>query len=63
VDSLAARTITASLPHRRAPLLREKGWPLVLVNAVITCVPAGHAFPQALRSAIDEAIHATTARP
>ena len=63
VDSLAERTVAAALSPRRAPLLREAGWPLVLVNAVITCVPAKQVFPQAIRAAIDEAIHATIARP
>lgn len=64
VASTAEAAILARVPFRRAPLLLEAGWPIVLVNAVIlTCVPEGSTFPRAVRAQLDESLGRTTRRP
>jgi hypothetical protein len=63
VDSVAVKRVLDTLPHRRGVIAPAAGWPLVLVNALLTCVPEGPTFPHALRVSIDETLRATTKRP
>lgn len=63
VDSVAVKRVLETVAHRRGPIAPEAGWPLLLVNAVVTCAPAGSAFPEAVRASIDQSLLATTERP
>lgn len=63
VDSVAVKRVLETVPHRRATISPQDGWPLLLVNAVVTCAPAGSAFPEALRAAVDQTLLASTERP
>lgn len=49
VASLAEAAIAAHEAVLRAPIRLTESWPLLLVNAVTTCVPKGSAFPVAIR--------------
>lgn len=63
VDSVAVKRVLETVPHRRGPIAPDAGWPLLLVNAVVSCAPAGSAFPESLRATIDQTLLATTERP
>jgi hypothetical protein len=62
VASTAEQELVRCLPVRRAPVRPEAGWPLVLVNAVICCVPKGSAFPAPQRALFDEVLAASARR-
>lgn len=49
VASLAEAAIAKQEVVVRAPIRLADAWPLLLVNAVTTCVPKGSSFPPAIR--------------
>lgn len=49
VASLAEAAIARHEAVVRAPLRLDESWPLLLVNAVTTCVPQGSTFPATIR--------------
>lgn len=66
VASLAEQHIAATFPHRRAPLLSDSRWALLLVNAVGLFEPAiaqRERFPGKVRAEIADAIESTAWRP
>jgi hypothetical protein len=63
VDSTAEGEVLRQLAVRRAPVPVAAGWPLLLLNAVVlSCAPAGPAFPAEVRRAVDEVLLATARR-
>lgn len=66
VASITAPYLLERHRHRRAPLRRDAGWPLVLVNAVAgACVPAteGAPFPAEVLEALRASLAASARRP
>lgn len=63
VDSVTQSFLLARHRHRRAPIRRDAGWPLLLVNAVVgACVPEGQRFPEPLRAALVTDVEASARR-
>lgn len=66
IASITERFLLEHHPHRRAPLRRDAGWPLVLVNAVAgACVPAldGPPFPVEVLAALRASLAESARRP
>ncbi len=53
VASLAEAAIAKHEAVERAPIRLADAWPLLLVNAVTTCVPKSSTFPPAIRERLD----------
>jgi hypothetical protein len=66
IASVTEAFLLARHPHRRAPIRRDAGWALVLINAVAgVCVPSLPAppFPADVLSALHESLSRSAHRP
>jgi hypothetical protein len=66
IASLTEPYLLERRPHRRAPLRRNAGWPLVLVNAVVgACLPTleGPVFPAEVLGDLRALLTASARRP
>lgn len=66
IASVSEAFLLSRHPHRRAPIRRDAGWALVLVNAVAgACAPSLEAppFPAAVLSALRASLNSSARRP